>query len=151
MKRFAILAALLSILAVRTDAQPAAERQLVLVSGANVPVAALPPAEVRRLFLGTPSEHAGQQIRALHNDSEPLVREVFLQKIVFMSADHYERHLLAQVYRAGGQRPARYGTLDTLVQALQQQPGAVTYMWASTAREISGITVVQELWRGRVD
>ena len=128
------------------------ERRLVLVTSEHSRLTPpLLPAEVRKLFLGVAVETQGLRLEPLHNASEALLQEVFLQKIVFMSTQSYERHLISQVFRSGGHRPARYADSDALVKALQHQPGAVTYMWASHAQQIAGIRIVQELWQGPVN
>lgn len=135
-----------------TLARAAPERaHLVLVTAHAAPIAPLPPAEVRRLFLGVAQPRDGLLLMPVHNVSDSLLYEVFLQKVVYMSARNYERVVIAQVFRAGGQRPLRYDNKAALVAALQRNPGTVTYMWAHDARRIPGIRVVQDLWRGAIE
>ena len=121
---------------------------VVLVTAHPEAIAPLPPAEVRRLFLGVTQPRDGVVLMPVHNVSDSLLHEVFLQKVVHMSARNYERVVTAQVFRAGGQRPLRYDNDTALIEALQRNRGAVTYMWAHDARRIPGIQVVQVLWRG---
>jgi hypothetical protein len=143
--------ALLWLLSLSAFVPGAQQRELVLVTADSSEVPALTASEVRRLFLGVVVEKGDRRLVPIQNLSEPLLHEVFLQKVVFMSSRSYERHLLAQMFRSGGHRPARYAETGALVAALQRQPGAVTYMWSSSAKQTPGIKVVQELWRGETD
>ena len=136
------------LLALSAAAATSPTPPLVLVAVDDPPPTALTPADVRRLFLGIPQARDGRRLVPLHNTSDPLLYEVFLQKVVHMSARNYERGVLEQVFRAGGQRPVRYDNEAALVAALRHQPGAITYMWADDARRLPGIRVVQELWPG---
>ena len=142
MKRRALLVGLLASALAATAF--AAERQLVLVAAQGSAVTTLAPAEVRKLFLGG-------AVEPLVNASDELLHEVFLQKVVFMAARSYDRHVLGLVFRSGGHRPARYTSTEELVQALAREPRAVTYMWADQARRLRGVKIVQELWHGRLD
>lgn len=125
----------------------AAER-VVLVTAANSNLPALSPMEVRRLFLGKPLVKDGVRIEGLRNSSDELLQEVFLQKVVFMSVRAYERQLLSNVFRAGGERPADYKESRQLLSALQEKSGALTYMWATVAQATPGVKIIGELWEG---
>ena len=129
----------------------AEERRLVLVTASTSNITPLSPTEVRKLFLGLAVTQNSLRLEPLHNASDSLLNEVFLQKIIFMSAQNYERQLMSQVFRLGGHRPIRYTNAEKLVTALQDTPGALSYMWLSSAQQIAGIKVVQELWQGPVD
>lgn len=129
----------------------AEERRLVLVTASTSNITPLSPTEVRKLFLGLAVTQNGLRLEPLHNVSDSLLNEVFLQKIIFMSAQSYERQLMSQVFRLGGHRPIRYTDADKLITVLQDTPGALSYMWLSSAQQIPGIKVVQELWQGPVD
>jgi hypothetical protein len=119
---------------------------LVLVTGAQSGVSALPPAEVRKLYLGVAFQAGGAPIQPLRNHSDPLLREVFLQNVLFMSEPMYERALLLGVLRTKGARPPIYESQDALLEALRNTHNTVTYMWSDTARSLSDIKVVSELW-----
>lgn len=130
----------------------AAAARLVLVAGANSTLPLLSSsAEVRKLFLGKPVIKAGLRIEGLRNTSDTLLQEVFLQKVIFMSERAYERQLLSNVFREGGQRPPDYKDLKTLVAALQKRPAALSYMWVETAQATPGLKVLGELWTGRIN
>ncbi|MEQ6341128.1 MAG: hypothetical protein M3A44_05595 [Gammaproteobacteria bacterium] len=59
-------------------------RHMVLVAGANAYIPPLTSAEVRKLFLGVVIIKDGQRIEPLLNLTNPLLHEVFLQKVIFM-------------------------------------------------------------------
>lgn len=118
---------------------------LVLVSGKASRLSALGPDAVRRLYLGRSVEQNGVRLLPLRNTSDPLLYETFLQKVVFMSAQSYERYLLVRVYQTGGQRPPGYDQVPELEAALQRDPGSVTFMWRADAQAMPDVTIIQEL------
>ena len=126
-------------------------RHLVLVANLRSTVAPLSSLEIHKLFLGVPMMNGDQRITPLRNETDSLLYEVFLQKIVYMSGPNYERQLLSQVYRLGGQRPPSFDDLPALIKALEINPQAVTYMWITTVQNIADIRVVQELWQGTAE
>ncbi len=126
----------------------AAERSLVLVRSEQATAPPLTGQEVRKLFLGEALTKNGQRVQALRNLTDPFLYEVFLQKIVFMSAHNYERQLLSRVFRLGGQRPPVHEDLNQLIAALKSNPAAVTFMWEDEAKAIPGIKVTTQLWQG---
>lgn len=120
---------------------------LVLVSGKASHVSPMSSSEVRRLYLGRSVEKNGVPLLPLRNTTDPLLYETFLQKVVFMSAQSYERYLLVRVYQTGGQRPPGYDRISELQTALQQHPGSVTFMWGAEAQAMPDVTIIQELSR----
>lgn len=132
---------------VNGDAMAAEARYLVLVSGAISSVPQLTPGEVRKLFLGVVLIKDGQRIEPLLNATDPLLHEVFLQKIIFMSGDNYHRQLNARIAATGDPRPQEYTDHWQLISALRSRRGAVSFMWNKDVRAQMGIKMVQELWQ----
>lgn len=126
-------------------------RRLVLVTSAESNIPPLAPLEVQRVFLGVPVVKEGRSISGVRNLTDPLLYEVFLQNVIFMSSRTYERRLLANVFESGAPRPRASNTISDLVRTLDEQPDSVTYMWASTAEGTRGLKIVRELWQGRTD
>jgi len=154
MMRFGSSIALLLFLLLSTGATHgvASEQvQLVLVASERSQVEPLTSNEIRKLFLGIPVIQHQRRLEPLNNVSDPLLNEVFLQKIVFMSTQKYERMLVSQVFRLGGHRPAQFSETEKLVGVLKESPITVSYMWLKTAQQTPGIKVVQELWHGTVE
>ena len=129
----------------------AAERSLVLVRGEQATAPPLTGQEVRKLFLGEVLIKNGQRVQALRNLTDPFLYEVFLQKIIFMSARNYERQLLSRVFRLGGQRPPVYENFYEMIAVLKSNPVAVTFMWEDDAKSIPGIKVSTLLWQGVIE
>ncbi len=130
-----------------TAGMAAEARYLVLVSGALSNVPQLTPNEVRKLFLGVVLVKDGQRIEPLLNATEPLLNEVFLQKIIFMSGDNYQRQLNARIAATGDPRPQEYSDRWQLISALRTRPGSVSFMWNKDVRVQTGLKVIQELWQ----
>jgi hypothetical protein len=124
---------------------PAAEPQLVVVTSASSKLGALTAVEVRRLYLGIPLVIDGHEITPYRNTAEPAIQEVFLQHVVFMSSQAYERHMAARVFRTGGTRIREYANLNRLMEALNNEPWSVTYMSPGVAASLPGIKVIVRL------
>lgn len=147
-RRFSTRSTALLMLVCVAHATFSAERHMVLVSSAQFDIPTLSALELRHLFLGVPTIKNGHVLQPLRNNTDSVLYEVFLQKIVFLSARNYEHHLLSQVFRLGGQRPPLYGDMNELVSALKTHPGTVTYMWADTAQTLPGLRIIEDLWQG---
>jgi hypothetical protein len=135
----------LSWSAMVSPARAADDGRLVLVASVNSPIATLSPGDVRRLYLGIPITYAGREIAALINAETPTVKEMFLQHVLFMSAQAYERQLSARLYRAGGNRIPEFTDLRPLLDSLASDPLAVTYMQSETAARHPRIKILGEL------
>ncbi|OQW76451.1 MAG: hypothetical protein BVN35_06665 [Proteobacteria bacterium ST_bin11] len=124
---------------------------LVLATGANSSMPPLTVQEARKLFLGVPLEKDGERPVPLLNISDPLIFEVFLQKVAFMSANAYENQTISVVFRLGGKRPESFNDLKNLVETLQQNPGTITYLWEDQVRAHQGLKSVNVLWQGALE
>lgn len=121
-------------------------RKLVLVVATGSDITRLAPTDTRKLFLGVPVNIGDKTLHPLRNASDPVLEEAFLQKVIFMSRDAYERALLIRAMHGGGVRPALHDSETTLVNALLADKFAVTYMWADKATTLSNLKIVAELW-----
>jgi len=122
------------------------QRSLLLVCSDNSTLEPLSHAEARKLFLGVPITKSQIRLKPLLNVSDPLITEVFLQQIVFMSKRQYERQLLSRVFRLGDQRPPEYENIDMLAKALLDTPGSMSYMWSEQLEHQSGLKSLGVLW-----
>jgi hypothetical protein len=118
------------------------DHRLVLVAGASSPLAPLTSSDVRRLYLGIPLTQAGREITALRNAESPVVKEMFLQHVLFMSSQAYERQLSARGYRNRGSLIPEIKELKVLMEVLAADPHAVTYMQSDTAARRAGIRIL---------
>ena len=120
----------------------AAEPQLVLVASAKSQVAPISAANARRLYLGVPLVQDGHEVIALRNATDPGTQELFLQRVLFMSAQAYDRQISGRVYRSGGNRIAEYTAQRELIDKLLTEPWAVTYMSSEAAAREPDLKVV---------
>lgn len=125
-------------------------RGLVLVADAGAPsMAPLTAAETRRLYLGMPVTRDGRRLEPLLNLADERLYDVFLQKVMFMSASAYQRQLTQRFLHGRGLRPAVYRDRAALFAALAANPEAVTYvMWRDEAERHADLQVVAVLWDG---
>lgn len=120
----------------------AQQNNLVLVANTQSPIAELTAAQARKLYLGVPLQINGRTINPLRNISDPLLREVFMQRVMYMATETYERQILNRVFRNGGQRPATHSDLRKLVEALKRDTLAISYMWNEVALTTPGIKII---------
>jgi hypothetical protein len=123
----------------------AEEPKLVLVASAQSPLAELAPGAIRRLYLGLPIVHNGHEIIPLRNTADSTIQEMFLQRVLFMSAQAYGRQESGRVFRTGGNRLREYASLQQLLGALQNEPWSVTYMSLETAASLPALKIISEL------
>jgi len=121
------------------------EPSLVLVANARSAIQKLSPDEARKLYLGVPLIVDTQRVHPLRNNTDPMVQEMFMQKVMFMSTPAYERQVLSRVYRLGGTRPLVYAELRELLKALEKDLAAVTYLPRELATARPGLKIVGEL------
>jgi hypothetical protein len=127
---------------------PKPGRILVLATSMKSSIPALNTQETRKLFLGVPLLKEGVRLKPLLNLSDQVEYEVFLQNVAYMSANTYENQTLSVVFRLGGTRPESYNDLPALIKVLQQKPDAVTFLWEDQVTAVTGLKIVNVLWRG---
>lgn len=118
--------------------------QMVLVSGSTPPH--LTQSELRRLYLGAPVTKHGKKLVPLRNESDELLYEMFLQKVISMSASRYEQFLVKRVYRGAGSRLRVATKFKKVVALLKQRSDMVSFMWKVDAENTNGINIIQPLW-----
>lgn len=139
---FAILLAACVLLAM--SMVHADEQRIVIVASAESGIKAISAQEVRRAYLGATIVLDGVELKPLLNQTDKLAGEVFLQKVLFMSAEAYERQLLARAFR-GGSSPKAYQNLTALLAALQNDNATITFMLYGTAMTTPGIRIIGNL------
>lgn len=119
----------------------------VLVTADPDSYTALASIEVRKLFLGFTIVHNGAVLQPVRNRSDELLDKVFLQHVVSMSADAYERRLLALSLRQGRARPREVRSRDELIRVLKTVRHSLSYAWQADVDSLGDIHVVRTLWR----
>ncbi len=146
--RFVVLG--LALVLLPAGAVPAQEPHgLVLVADVRSGIQTLTLQEVRKAYLGATVEVDGRALEPLVNQADEALYEVFLQKVMFMSAQAYQRQLVRRFLHAQGRRPAVYRDRTELLAVLAGNPYAVTYiMWRDEAERHDNLKVVTVLWDG---
>lgn len=136
--------AIISLLLFLSTSAFAQTKRLVLVTGNQSTIPELTLNQVRRIYLG----HAlrGTAITPLSNQSDDLLFEVFLQKVIFLSERDYEKRLITRTFQTGDRRPSIHLKERDLLQSLERQSGSVTFMWEETASRHPQLRVVKVLW-----
>lgn len=120
---------------------------VVLVTAEPDPELELSSADVRKLFLGFTVMHAGRPLRPVRNRGDELLDKIFLQHVMTMSAEAYERRLLSMTLQQGQPRPLEVRSSDALVTALLGIPHSVSFAWETDVERVRGIRIVRVLWR----
>lgn len=122
----------------------AEEQRIAIVASAESAIKAISAKDTRRAYLGATIVLDGVEIKPLRNQTDKLAGEVFLQKVLFMSSEAYERQLLARAFR-GGSSPKAYEKLADLLAALHNDKSTITFMLYETAINTSGIRIIGSL------
>jgi hypothetical protein len=119
----------------------AEEQRIAIVASAKSGIKVISAKEVRRAYLGASIVLDGVEIKPLLNQTDKLAGEVFLQKVLFMSAEAYERQLISRSFQ-GGSRPKVYENLTDLLAALHNDNATITFMLYETAINNPGIRII---------
>jgi hypothetical protein len=123
-----------------------ASESVVLVVRADSPVTGLSSVEVRKLFLGVPVLIDGKPLHPIRNRSDARLDDIFLQQIVAMSQQAYDRQILVGLNRQGWVRPAEAASVARVLDALFADPEAVSYMWLRDVERNPRLKVLRTLW-----
>ena len=143
-----ILLTTLSALPHQAAPRAGGDRTLVVVTSVASPTETLSPMEVRLSYLAVPVEPGGSPLRPVLNQSDELLFEVFLQKVMFLSSDHYRRQLVARVFQSGGTRPPVVRDPAEVVNMLKEDPRRISYMWQRDAAALAELKTIAVLWHG---
>jgi hypothetical protein len=122
----------------------AEEQRIAIIVNENSDITTITAKEVRRAYLGASIVLNGVETKPLLNLSSKLAEEVFLQKVMFMSAEAYERQLISRTFQ-GGIRPKAYESLPALLKALNHDNAAISFMLYEEATNTPGIRIIGNL------
>lgn len=143
-RKIAATAVLLACLAAPRPAS--AGEQLVLIVSADSKVEQLDSLEVRKLFLGLTVTQKGERLRPVLDEADARIKEIFLQNIVSMSDTTYDRSVLRLALIQGQVKPIAYKDIALLIEAVKDDPAAVSYAWAEDVVHDSRIKILRVLW-----
>jgi len=124
-----------------------AQERVLLVAAADSPLQTLSSFEVRKIYLGISVFKDGHSVRAIRNDTDQRLKAVFLQSVVGLSEDSYERRLLTNTFKFATARPERISKTSDMTPLLRADPYAVTYIWGTDIAP-PGFKVLRVLWQG---
>lgn len=124
----------------------AAQQQVVLVASSASTLDDLDSIQLRKIYLGFEITHDGKAIKALRNNTDSQLNNIFLQTVVAMSEKAYTRRQLSLTLRQGIPRVAEFDNFDKLVGALKRNPYSVSYMWKMDAERRQDVKILRVLW-----
>jgi len=116
------------------NAARAGASDLVIVVDETSPIRSISVADVRRRFLGIPLVVDGVEVVPVRNLSDADFYELFLQRVLFMSAPNYERRMLNKVFREGGDRILAVTSNDELYRTLHKDPRRISFVPRAAVR-----------------
>jgi hypothetical protein len=142
----ALIVILLWALCAQTGADET--RTVVLAVRADSHVLELDSITLRKLFLGLPVLVDGSLLHPVRNRSDDELDPIFLQQVVAMSQSAYERQILIGVNRQGWLRPLELRSLPAVLNALYDDPNAVSFMWLRDVQRNPRIRIIRVIWSG---
>lgn len=122
------------------------DNNAVLISASGKLIPEFTNKEIRLLYLGFPVTKEEQTYEPLINASDPVTYKQFLQKVMFMTENRYQRQLISRVFRNGGEQPIRFDDKDNLINSLKNKTNTITFVMAGTASQLDNVQVIQRLW-----
>ena len=119
--------------------------RLVVVTSADSRIGPLTRPMIRKIYLGSSAGIASQPIHPLINQSNRLLYEMFLQKVLFMSKETYERHMRHSKFAAGTLLPVSYRSEARLLKHLNAHPDSISYVPDHVAAQWPAMRVVARL------
>jgi len=126
---------------------PVFSKELVLVSSITVNYQPLSLFEVRKIFLGYPIKRENTPLIAIRNKSDEESYQIFLQKVIHLSARNYERRLMSKTFRTGTPTVLAVDSLLALKYKLLNNEFNVSVMWLEDVELDSKLKVLQTLWK----
>ena len=125
---------------------PVFGKELVLVSSTEASYKPLSSFEVRKIFLGYTIKRNNTPLIAIRNKSNKQSYQIFLQKVIHMSARNYERRLMSKTFRTGIPSVSSIDTLPELTNKLLSNKFILSVMWLKDVEVNNNLKVVQVVW-----
>lgn len=126
---------------------PVFGKELVLVSSTTANYEPLSSFEIRKIFLGYPIKRENTLLIAVRNKSDDEGYQIFLQKVIHLSARNYERRLMSKTFRTGTPTVLEIDTLSALKTKLLNNEFNISVMWLEDVELDSNLKVMQRLWK----
>lgn len=119
--------------------------RLVIVTHVTSSIGVLSQAQARKIYLGVPLDVGGKSVQPLINRSNQELYEVFLQKVLFMSAKAYERHMAHAEFAADVHTPLVYRSESKLIDYLNAHPNSIACLTEQSAVHSPSLRVIARL------
>lgn len=126
---------------------PVFSQELVLVASSAADYKIPTLFEVRKLFFGYPIQRNNIPLNAIINKSNEAGYQIFLQKVIHLSARNYERRMLSKTFRTGSPAVQEVATLSALKNKLASNKFSVSVMWRKEVEQEPNLKIIQVLWK----
>lgn len=120
-------------------------QRLVIITHAHSRIEVLNYPLLRKIYLGSASAVGTRPVYPLINQSNSVIYEMFLQKVLFMSQNTYEHHLHHAKFPKGTVVPIAFRSEDKLLAYLSAHPGSITCLTEQAAAKMPSVRVVMRL------
>lgn len=141
-RRLSVLAVLICLAGCRALM---AQTAVVLVASTQSPISHVTADEARQLYLGIPFVIDGRKIKPVRNGADPMATEMFMQRVMYMSSEAYERQVQKRIRENKGAGPPLLVDPQQLLQALLDDPMAITYMIRNPAVGSLPVRIIGEM------
>lgn len=125
------------------------KRELVLIASGNSKHNEFTLHELRKIFLGHAVKKNNVLVQGIRNISNDSVYQVFLQKLMHLSARNYEKRILLKTFRTGVRPVLTIKTLGELDVALNGNSNKISYIWSDEVLQLTDIKIIQSIWIGK--
>jgi len=126
---------------------PTQAKELVLVASTAANFKPLSLFETRKIFLGYQVKRDNTILSAIRNTNDEASYQIFLQKVVHLSARNYERRLMSKTFRTGTATVHVSDSLTALKERLYSNKYSVSVMWLKDVELDDKLKVIQVLWK----
>lgn len=123
-----------------------ASADLVLVTHQSSGISSVSASQMRRAFMGLTVSVPQGPLRPIINESNESLRMAFLQHVVGLTEQMYQRRRLSLELQQGVTRPLAVRDQHQLVDRLRMLPTGVSFMWRSEALREPELRILRVIW-----
>ena len=148
-----VLAVLLSVVFLETG-RAAAQNQpttqnppqtMVIIAGTSFPKDRLTIQALKAIYMGETQLLQDLRIHPVDQRENQPIRKRFLERVVQMTRDRYIDYWNLRLFRSGGFTPLLKNNSREVIETVQEQDGALGYVWLEEARDEPGIKILLTL------
>lgn len=119
--------------------------QVVMITHASSSAEAISLLEIRRLYLGFPSQDADIG-KPIINRSDRQLFEDFLKNIMHVTEDGYRRKIVRRVFRYGSDYVTELQSIEKIAQYLVENPNDVVFVHGKNLQRYGDVKILVRLW-----